>query len=82
MGARTQVTYDDLSKLEYTGCTFKETLRKWPAVSGFSRMADEDFKMNGIFIPKGTWIGVLKKCSHNIFETRHFQSNTVHIIDF
>lgn len=37
LGARQDISNDDLNQLEYTGCVFKEALRKWPPVSAFSR---------------------------------------------
>ena len=56
LGAKPDITYDDLTRLEYTGCVFKETLRLWPPGANLHRLADEDLILNGYSIPKGTWI--------------------------
>ena len=58
MGSKNEVTFEDLTKLEYVNCVFKESLRKWPTIAGFSRDSSKDMNFDGIFIPKGTWIEV------------------------
>ena len=37
LGAKTDISFDDINKLEYTGAVFKEALRKWPPASEFSK---------------------------------------------
>lgn len=54
MGARPNVTYEDLTKLEYIGCVFKETLRKWPVAAEFSRISTHDVELSGLHVPKNT----------------------------
>jgi cholesterol 24(S)-hydroxylase len=57
LGAKRDVTYEDLTKLEYINCVFKESLRKWPPAGEFSRFSTEDVELEeGLLIPKNTWI--------------------------
>lgn len=57
VGSRINITSDDLSKLEYTSCVIKESLRKWPPGAGFDRVSPpRDIELNGISIPKNTWL--------------------------
>nr|UOU03251.1 cytochrome P450 3049D1 [Brachionus rubens] len=58
IGERNQIRFEDLQKLEYLDCVFKETLRKYPPAVQFLRESNEDCVLNGYFIPKGTWIAV------------------------
>ena len=58
LGSKNEVTFEDLTKLEYVNCVFKESLRKWPTVGEFSRVASKDMNFDGTFIPKGSWIEV------------------------
>ena len=58
LGSRTEVNNDDLTNLEYVGCVFKESMRKYPPVCGLSRVTTEDIVINGYKIPKDTWISV------------------------
>nr|ATW72316.1 cytochrome p450 CYP3049A4 [Brachionus calyciflorus] len=56
IGSKPHISNDDLSQLEYTNCVFKETLRKWPPAPEFSRRTYEEIEINGVRIPKNTWI--------------------------
>ncbi len=58
LGAKTEITQDDLQQLEYTGCVFKEALRKWPPAGGISRKTTEDTLIGGYMVPKDSWISV------------------------
>jgi hypothetical protein len=63
LGSKNEITYEDLTKLEYVNCVFKESLRKWPPAAEFSRVCPKDTTLNGVFIPKGTWILVREHSS-------------------
>nr|AHL88996.1 cytochrome p450 3049D1 [Brachionus koreanus] len=58
LGQRNQIETNDLPKLEYLDCVFKETLRKYPSAVQFIRETDKDFELEGHFIPKKTWIAI------------------------
>jgi cholesterol 24(S)-hydroxylase len=53
------ISADDLAKLEYNSCVFKEGLRKWPPVVGFIRQSQKEMNLNGYFIPKNSIIQVV-----------------------
>ena len=59
LGSKIEISYDDLAKMEYVGCVFKEALRKWPPGAQFSRVTNKAITLNGIWIPKNTWIEVI-----------------------
>ena len=52
------ISPEDLSRLEYTSCVFKEGLRKWPPIAGFLRKIPKDLNLNGITIPENSIIQV------------------------
>lgn len=54
VGCRTEITFEDLSKLEYCGQVFKETLRMYPVVSATNRKNIEEFVCDGYRIPAGS----------------------------
>lgn len=57
LGDRNEITNEDLNNLNYVSCVIKETLRLWPPAQGTIRVVDSnDFKINGIHIPKNTFI--------------------------
>ena len=59
IGSKIDISIDDLNKLEYVSCVFKEALRKWPPGAEFSRMTKKDITLyNGLKIPKDTWVEV------------------------
>ena len=58
LGSRSEIKFEDLSELKYTGCVFKETLRMYPPASGFSRITSKDIVTDDFVIPKGTSISV------------------------
>ena len=58
LGSRSDVKFDDLSAFEYTSCAFKEVLRKYPPVAGFTRLTSQKTTICGYEIPKNTWVQV------------------------
>ncbi|XP_040859075.1 cytochrome P450 3A6-like isoform X2 [Ochotona curzoniae] len=48
------VTYDVIMQMEYLDMVVNESLRLYPISSRFERVCKKDFKINGVFIPKGT----------------------------
>jgi cytochrome P450 len=61
-------TLDDLPKLVYTEKVLHESMRLFPPVWGFSRMAEEEDVIGGYRIPKGTWVFVSQYLTHRIPE--------------
>ena len=59
IGARPNITHLDVADLVYTGCVFKETLRKYPSAPFIPRSVDdEDMTILGFKIPKDTDVHV------------------------
>nr|AHL88995.1 cytochrome p450 3049C1 [Brachionus koreanus] len=58
LGAKKEISLDDLTKLEYTECVFKETLRLWPPAPEILRVSTDDFYINDFKIPKNTQINL------------------------
>ena len=57
LGDRNEITNEDLTNLNYVSCVIKETLRLWaPAASPIREVNVDDFKINGINIPKGAMV--------------------------
>ena len=66
LGSRNEITYEDISKLKYVGCVFKEALRIYPAGPFLSRYLTEDVESaNGLRIPANTHIAVIYFVLHN-----------------
>ena len=60
LGDKNEITYEDLSRLNYVSCVIKETLRLWPPANGTVRRVDtDDFNIDGLNIPKDTIIHVI-----------------------
>lgn len=55
---RKDITYEHLTKLEYTECVFKETLRLWPPAPEILRVSTDDFYIQNFKIPKHTQINL------------------------
>lgn len=64
LGPRHFVTYDDLSKLQYTSLVVKETLRLHPSIPSFTRLIDKDDELGGYPIPAETPVNVLPYTLH------------------
>ena len=58
MGARTEIAYQDISKLKYCTCIFKEALRLYPPAAGSSRLVTDDIDIIGYKVPKNTVVMV------------------------
>jgi len=58
LGDRTDIEYEDLSKLEYCDQVFKEVLRLYPVAPGTSRETAEDVILDGHLIPAGSCFAV------------------------
>lgn len=67
LGLRKDITHDDLPKLNYTSCVYKETLRLWPAIPEIARGVDADLNIEGYQIPQNTWVQVIFKNFDLIF---------------
>jgi cytochrome P450 len=52
------INAEDLSKLEYTSCVFKESMRMWPPIPTFFRTNPEEITLNGYRIPRDSLIQV------------------------
>lgn len=65
---KSELTFEDLEKLEKTGWTFKEALRMYPALSGMPRYALEGFEFKGYQIPDNTPVLVFPLFSHYMEE--------------
>jgi len=53
-GSRTNIEFDDLTKLEYMGMVMKETLRLYPPVTILFRQLGKDVVLDGYSVPKQT----------------------------
>lgn len=58
VGAKTDVTYDDFTKLKYCSSVIKETLRINPPFPSAMRYCDHDFSICNLKIPINTNIWV------------------------
>ena len=58
MGDRTEITYQDISKLKYCSCVFKEALRLYPPASNASRLVTDDIDILDYTVPKNTIVMV------------------------
>ncbi|OUR94089.1 hypothetical protein A9Q81_14890 [Gammaproteobacteria bacterium 42_54_T18] len=61
---KSNVTFDDLEKMEKTGYTFSEALRMYPALHSLPRYALRDFEFNGHTIPAHTNVLVSTLLTH------------------
>ena len=57
-------TLEDLPKLVYTEKVLHESMRLFPPVWGYSRMAEKEDVIGGYRIPKGTWVFVSQYLTH------------------
>nr|ATW72322.1 cytochrome p450 CYP3049F2 [Brachionus calyciflorus] len=58
LGSKSYISYEDVAKLTYTNCVYKETLRMWPPIPEIARISDKEIEINGLKIPPKTWIQV------------------------
>lgn len=58
LGDRTEITYQDISKLKYCSCVFKEALRLYPPASNASRLVTDDIDILDYTVPKNTIVMV------------------------
>ena len=65
LGHRDDVTYDDLSKLQFTGQCIKESMRKNATVPFISRTTTKEICINGYVIPAGVRASVQLLSLHN-----------------
>ncbi len=54
LGSKTTIDYEDITKMKYIGCVFKESLRLFPPATELFRFVPEDREINGLKIPKRT----------------------------
>ncbi len=50
------MTFEDLTKLSYTDCVYKEVLRLWPPIPEMGRLVTKKFDINDHEIPENTWL--------------------------
>ncbi|XP_067941636.1 cytochrome P450 3A16-like [Watersipora subatra] len=59
------MSYEDLHKLEYLDWCLHESLRMFPPILRFDRVANEDCEINGKYIPKGLDVTCLVYAIHH-----------------
>ena len=58
MGVRSEVDFNDLANLKYTGFAIKEILRVYPPANSTTRVTAQEENIGGYSIPKGTSVDV------------------------
>lgn len=58
IGSKSEITSDDVTKLKYTSCVFKEALRLYPPAPQISRVTTDELNADGLIIPPGTLMNV------------------------
>nr|UOU03247.1 cytochrome P450 3049F1 [Brachionus rubens] len=58
LGSKSFISYEDITKLTYTNCVYKETLRLWPPIPEIARKSNKNISINGLDVPSGSWIEV------------------------
>jgi len=56
LGERTEISYQDAMDLKYCNAIFKESLRLYPPVPNLNRINTQDMNINGLNIPKGSFL--------------------------
>ena len=54
LGARTEITYQDVNELKYCSSIFKESLRLFPPADALQRETVDEMIINGYNIPPNT----------------------------
>lgn len=54
LGHKSEITYDDITKLKYVNACFKESLRLYPPAVELSRLVTDELIVNGLRVPKNT----------------------------
>lgn len=67
-GGASDISYDDLGKLELVEMAFKEALRLIPPVPSMPRRALKSFEFGGYHIPMGTIVGINTQYVHHMEE--------------
>jgi cytochrome P450 len=57
-GDREKLTFDDYTRLEYTNCVVRESMRLFPPVTHVLKEAAKDDEIGGYHIPQGTLINI------------------------
>ena len=58
LGSKTEIQYEDVPKLKYISCVFKEALRLYPPAPIIRRMIPEEVVIEGYRIPAYSGISV------------------------
>ena len=58
LGARTEITFQDVNELKYCSAIFKETLRLYPPIPVIFRRTIKNITVNDIEIPKDSFLWV------------------------
>lgn len=72
IGSKSFLEYEDIVRLSYTGCIFKETLRMWPPIPELARMCNKPFQIEGLDIPIGTILQISTYVSSRY--DKHFEN--------
>lgn len=58
LGSRSDITSEDLTKLQYTSLVYRETLRLWPPIPEIARLVKQNIKIQNYDIPQDSWLQV------------------------
>jgi cholesterol 24(S)-hydroxylase len=56
LGSKNHIDFEDLTKMNYLNCVYKETLRLWPPIPEIARLIEGDFSVEGYKVPEKTWL--------------------------
>jgi cytochrome P450 len=59
IGTKSEISFEDLHELKYTGACIKEALRLWPPVSQITRECTTNIETENFLIPSGVRISVI-----------------------
>ena len=61
------ITWEDIDSCNYLTAVIKESLRLFPSVGGVApRILTEDCEIDGIFCPKGSYVGIASLVAHRL----------------